>query len=141
MPKVRHHFISTLPLFCGLYMTCLKSERDASVRWFDGSLWWDIHPQVGRASKRRPFELPTSKKITGGYRFPDWYKGKQLYMRAITNQALVRVGVPYSVYSKDEVLKYMESKGVIPHNWFAKYHKALQAKHAKPALLETDYGV
>ena len=48
MAKTRYTFKSGAPgAEPGLYKSCLNSERDISIRWWDGALWWDISSSRG----------------------------------------------------------------------------------------------
>jgi hypothetical protein len=116
----------------GLYWSCLKSERDKSIRWWDGALWWDV--SIGRGSKALPFKWPRGAAMRG-ISMPRWYKIRgyqdRLALRKITNQARVRWGVPYKHFEPDEVLAYLVAQGKLPANWREAYQDEMRAAAQK----------
>lgn len=115
----------------GLYMTCLNSERDMSVRWWDGALWWDI--ASSRGNKSLPFKWPKGASARG-IGMPAWIKlyGEQdrLCLRKITNQAKVRWGTAYKHFEPDEVLSHLVDKGVLPLAWREVFQEDMRATQA-----------
>lgn len=131
MPKTRYKFHEGTPgSEPGLYKTCLKSERDISIRWWDGALWWDISPPYrGRATL--PFKWPTGK-AKRGIAMPDWWIrfgfAHELCLRKITDQKRVRWGVAYTHYEPAEVLAYLVKQGKLPKDWRECYQEELRGQ-------------
>ncbi len=127
MPVTKYKFNEGVPSADpGLYITCLKSERDNTLRWWDGKLWWDISSTRGQ--KDLYFFWPKGKQARG------FVRGKgceDLYLRKITNQSLVRWGESYKVYSENEILKYLVTKGILPSDWKIKYQEEMRLTKAK----------
>ena len=129
MPKTRYEFHEGPPgSEPGLYKTCLKSERDISIRWWDGALWWDIStPGRGRATL--PFEWPTGK-AQRGIVIPAWLIAfgfaHELCLRKITDQKRVRWGVAYTHYAPAEVLAYLVKQGKLPKDWCEYYQEEMR---------------
>ena len=134
MAKTLYKFTSGAPSKePGLYWSCLKSERDMSIRWWDGALWWDI--SASRGSMTKPFKWPTGA-AKRGIPMPRWIKlhGEQecLCLRKITNQSKVRWGTAYKHFEPNEVLIYLVDKGVLPSNWRDAYQEEMRVtKSAK----------
>lgn len=119
MAKIRYTFTEGAPSADpGLYRSCLASERDISIRWWDGQLWWDI--SAGRGDASRPFKWPRGEQARG-ISMPAWYKrysdSGKLCLRKITNQSKVRWATAYKHFEPDEVLAHLVAKGVLPKNW------------------------
>ena len=123
MPVTKYKFNDGIPSSDpGLYVTCLKSERDKSIRWWDGKLWWDISSTRGQEDLY--FSLPKGKQARG---FFVRDKGcEDLYLRKITNQSLVRWGESYKDFSDTEILKYLVVKGILPPDWKIKYQEEMR---------------
>lgn len=133
MAQVRYTFTTGAPgTEPGLYKTCLKSERDISIRWWDGALWWDI--SVSRGAKALPFTWPSGKAMRG-ISMPRWYKDygydKSMSLRKITDQAKVRWGTAYKHFEPDEVLAYLVGKGALPKDWREAYQDEMRAQAQK----------
>lgn len=128
MAKIRYEFHEGAPgSEPGLYKTCLKSERDISIRWWDGALWWDISPDRGRAEL--PFKWPKGK-AKRGITMPSWWASfgyeKSLCLRKITDQKRVRWGVAYTHYEPAEVLAYLVKQGKLPKDWRDYYQEEMR---------------
>ena len=125
MPVTKYKFNDGVPSSDpGLYISCLKSERDNSIRWWDGNLWWDISSTRGQKGLR--FLWPKGKQSLG-IKKPAYFIGCDLYLRKITNQSLVRWGKTYKLYSDTEILKYLVVKGILPPDWKSKYQEEMRS--------------
>lgn len=125
MPVTKYKFNEGVPSSDpGLYISCLKSERDHSIRWWDGNLWWDISSTRGQKGLR--FLWPKGKQSLG-IKKPAYFIGCDLYLRKITNQSLVRWGKTYKLYSDTEILKYLVVKGILPPDWKSKYQEEMRS--------------
>ena len=124
MPVTKYKFNNGIPASDpGLYVTCLKSERDKSIRWWDGKLWWDIS---SRGQKCLHFFWPKGNQARGLKR-DEYFRGfEDLYLRKITDQSLVRWGESYKVYSETEILKYLVTKWILPSDWKIKYQEEMR---------------
>lgn len=134
MAKTRYAFSNGAPgTEPGLYKTCLTSERDISIRWWDGALWWDI--STSRGTKAMPFKWPTGKAARG-ISMPGWYRtygcADKLCLRKITNQVKVRWGTPYKHFDPDEVLAYLVGKGILPKDWREAFQGEMRAAQQAP---------
>lgn len=132
MPVTKYKFKEGAPSTNpGLYISCLKSERDRSVRWWDGKLWWDISYSRGRAAM--PFTWPTGDAARG-FKKPQHYNhpAYNVRLRKITAQSAVRWGEAYQEYNESEVLTYLVGKGVIPKDWRKCYQEEMRAQLGKP---------
>lgn len=132
MAKTLYKFASGAPgAEPGLYLSCLKSERDMSIRWWDGSIWWDISTSRGDTTK--PFKWP-SGAAKRGISMPKWikdcYQG-QAYLRKISDQPKVRWGTAYKHFEPNEVLAYLVKKGVLPSNWRDAYQEEMRTAKIK----------
>ena len=124
MPVTKYKFNDGVPSSDpGLYISCLKSERDNSIRWWDGNLWWDISSTRGKKGLR--FLWPKGKQ-SRGIKKPTYFIGCDLYLRKITNQSLVRWGKTYKLYSDTEILKYLVTNGILPPDWKSKYQEEMR---------------
>ena len=135
MAKTRYTFKSGAPgAEPGLYKSCLNSERDISIRWWDGALWWDI--SSSRGSKSLPFKWPNgaaARGISMPTRIKRYGEQDRLCLRKITNQAEVRWGTAYKHFEPDEVLSYLVGKGVLPKNWRESFQEEMRAtRSTKP---------
>lgn len=130
MPVTKYKFNNGIPASDpGLYVTCLKSERDKSIRWWDGKLWWDISP---RGQKGLHFFWPKGKQARGFKRNDYYFRNcGYLYLRKITNQSLVRWGESYKDYSETEILKYLVTKGILPSDWKIKYQEEMRQRQTQ----------
>lgn len=131
MPTIRYNFYTGAPSKePGLYKSCLGSTRDISIRWWDGSLWWDL--SVDRGQKAKPFVWPTGKQMRE-IKPPEWFEPhlERLALRKITDQSKVRWGVEYKHYNPNEVLAYLIKKGVLPKNWREAFQEEMQKPKAK----------
>lgn len=125
MPVTKYKFNEGVPSSDpGLYISCLKSERDNSIRWWDGNLWWDISSTRGQKGLR--FLWPKGKQALG-IKKPTYFIGCDLYLRKITNQSLVRWGKTYKLYSDTEILKYLVIKKILPPDWKSKYQEEMRS--------------
>lgn len=132
MPIMRNTFNEGAPgADPGLYESCLTSERDVSLRWWDGALWWDISGSRGSQSQR--FKWPKGAAARG-IRMPGWLKyyseKDAMCLRKITNQSKVRWVEKYAEYTPAEVLAYMVEIGVLPKDW----KDVFQAEMRDPTL-------
>ena len=129
MAKTRYTFKSGAPgAEPGLYKSCLNSERDISIRWWDGALWWDI--SSSRGSKSLPFKWPNgaaARGISMPARIKRYGEQDRLCLRKITNQAEVRWGTAYKHFEPDEVLSYLVGKGVLPKDWRESFQEEMRA--------------
>lgn len=138
MAQTRFKFASGSPNDApGLYHSCLTSERDISIRWWDGSLWWDI--SIDRGSKAMPFTWP-SGNAKRGISVPSWYKRydykKSMCLRKISNQSQVRWGSGYRYFDQKEVLAYLISKGVLPKDWKDAFQDEMRIATTPPVARE-----
>ena len=136
MAKTLYKFTSGAPSKePGLYWSCLKSERDMSIRWWDGALWWDI--STSRGNKSLSFKWPKGASARG-IGMPAWIKfyreQDRLCLRKITNQAKVRWGIAYKHFEPNEVLAHLVDKGVLPSNWRDAYQEEMRT--TQPAKKE-----
>ena len=129
MAKTRYKFHEGAPgTKPGLYWSCLTSERDMSIRWWDGALWWDI--STTRGAKALPFKWPRGEAMRS-ISMPAYYKrygwDKTMSLRKITNQARVRWGTAYKHFEPEEVLSHLVGKGVLPKDWREAYQDEMRA--------------
>ena len=131
MAKTLYKFTSGAPSKePGLYWSCLKSECDMSIRWWDGALWWDI--SASRGSMAKPFKWPTGA-AKRGIPMPRWikdYHQGHTHLRKISDQSKVRWGIAYKHFEPNEVLTYLVDKGVLPSNWRDAYQEEMRTTQA-----------
>lgn len=117
MPTTKYSFIEDDPgINPGMYITCRTNPKYYSPRWWDGDLWWDVAVSKSRSGSDRLFSWPKGA-AANGVKCPEWMRGRELCLRAITEQKQIRFGVPYPHFSEAEVLNWLVEKGVLPVGW------------------------
>lgn len=109
-----------------VYTTRRGDSRYQTLRYWDGSRWWQIEWLRNRNSK--PFTWPKGSRT----RFPSGmakYR-ESMTLRRINDpfQAAIWWGTPYRFYNEKEVLAYLVNTNRLPLDWRSAYQIEMRAK-------------
>lgn len=127
MSKIDYTWLATAPHKPDVYVTRRGTSRYQTLRYWDGSRWWQIEWQRGRGAK--PFAWPKGSRT----RFPGGHLSRYrdtMALRRINDpfQAAIQWGTPYRVYDEKEVLAYLVKTGRLPADWRAAYQDEMRAQ-------------
>lgn len=134
MSRIRYNFIAVhgpdvanLVKPNTLHMTRIGTSRVQSVRFFDGTLWWSIDPR----KSKKPFPaLPRCELV----KLPEWIRDRiqrkmgRFYLRAVSAQHRIQVGIPYREYSQAEVLAYMVKTNRLFKSWMDDFQREMRGE-------------
>lgn len=107
-----------------VYTTRRNSSKYLTLRYWDGSQWWEIAYSASRGGN--PFVWPKKSRSHK----PEWVKdyASRLCLRAIkVHQDKIEWGEPYKVYDDKEVLVHLVKTGVLPADWKTAYQAEMRS--------------
>lgn len=114
MSKTEHTWHPEAPPAADVYTTRRNASKYLTLRYWDGSAWFEIGYSSSRGGK--PFVWPKPSRS----RRPEWAVRMKtgLYLRKIgAHQGAIQWGDPYKVYDEKEVIKHLVKTGRLPADW------------------------
>ena len=129
MSTIKHTWHTGEPPEPDVYTTRLNESKYLTLRYWDGSVWFDISYTKSRSSSKA-FTWPKDSRA----RRPEWARRSTtpMSLRLIGKfQGDIQWGEPYKHYDPKEVLAYLIEKGDLRPDWQEFYQPFMRTTNFK----------
>lgn len=121
MSKVAYKWSSSAPTAPDIYMTRRNESKYLTLRYWDGSGWFQLAWSNSRGGTRFEWPKPSISKR------PRHWNNNKMYIRKISaNIGAIQWGEPFKVFDEKEVLAYLVKTNVLPVDWRIAYQDAMR---------------